>query len=420
MVGNTYGTWRNLLSHAKRISFVGVFGLNALSQTLVGGWLAHQDLMAFSVFALITGLGNLLAFLDFGAGAIVQTNFINYLTSNRSGDLLFVRFAIKQSFALSGLITMLAIILLIVSESSTLTLVAIYLIFLGLIISTNIANNLLYANKKSGLALCLSRSSWFWTLLIIVLFRNYFKDNLYQVSIVAVTCQFILGLIAATYCKVKNFLKDFDKISKVSDSEMLKYRKNYKSLALITGTAGIPLMLSLYADRYIVSYVSGTASIASLSVYGTIFSGTVGIINYLFYKERASIDFANRELNRRKSLGFLKIISGVGIIHLICGQLAIYFIYPSKVSNLQMQSLYSMAVISFGFSLRYQLLDVSFEFQKIVARSILLQASANIFLTFVLAHIIGPLAGPLATILAILLVQLPLLHSGIKRIHFTA
>jgi hypothetical protein len=410
---------RKVSVHAKTISFICIFGFNAVSQTLVSGWLASKDLKAFSVFALITGLGNILAFLDFGAGAMVQTNYIRYLATRRLGDIFFVKLAIKQAIALTILIASSAMILLIVSGNYIITLVAVYVAFLGLTITTNTANNLIYAHGEPEFALLLSRSSWFWTLLLIIVFKDYFEKNLYQVSIIAVVFQFISGLVAVVYCKVKKILGEFDQISIISDIEMLKLKLEYKSLALVTGIAGIPLMLSLHADRYIVSYVNGAESIISIAAYGSLFSGTAAIITFLFYKFRASTDLNSKVEIQQKSLVFLKISIVVGIVHLIFGQLAVYFLYPSEVSNLQMQTLYTLALISFALSLTYQLRDISMRFQKIVARSVLAQATVNLFLTFVLAHFIGPIAGPLSTVLAVLLVQIPLLHFGVNRTHIT-
>ena len=415
MMSKKFRVLRKLAVHVKTISFVGIFGLNALSQTLVSGWLASKDLKVFSVFALITGLGSILAFLDFGAGTMAQTNLIRYLVAGKLRDIFFVKLAINQSIALTFLLTTSAIVILIVSANFIITLVAVYLVFLGLTITTNTANNLIYAQGEPELALLLSRSSWVWTFLTVIFFQNYFEKNLYIVSIIAVVFQFLLGLLAIVYCRFKNIFIDLDKIREISDLEISNYKREYKSLALATGTAGIPLMLSLYADRYIISFVNGADSITSLAAYGTLFSGSAGIITYVFYKLRASTDFRSEVDIQKNSAVFLKIVIVVGIAHLISGQIAVHFFYPSNVSNLKMQILYTIALVSFAFSLFYQLRNISIKFQKILARSIFFQATINLILTFSLAHFLGPLAGPLSTILAILLVQIPMLHFGTTR-----
>jgi hypothetical protein len=397
--------------HIKRISFIGVFGVNALSQTLVGGWLASRDLKAFSVFALITGLGNLLAFLDFGAGTIVQTNYIGYLRDGSLKSFLFVKFALKQSLVVSVLICQIATVLLIVNESYFLNLAAIYLIFLGLTIMTNLAINLIYAVGKSEVALLLSRSSWFWTLLITLIFRGYFEDHLYQVSLIAVASQFLCGLLAVVFCIVKQLLKPSTQIRVIDRSTKNSYLRDYRTLALTTGLAGIPLMVSLYADRYIVSYVNGPSSILSLAAYGTIFSGTVGILNFLYYKKRAEIDYSSSMNVNYKIISFLKLVPIICIVYFVFGQLTIHFFYPEKISNLYIHFFYSLGLICIGLSLGLQLRSVSISYQRVIAQSVFWQALANIALTFTLAHFIGGIAGPLSTTLAILFVQLPILHA---------
>jgi len=397
--------------HMKRISFIGVFGVNALSQTLVGGWLASRDLKAFSVFALITGLGNLLAFLDFGAGTIAQTNYIGYLRNGSLKSILFVKFAMKQSLVVSGLICLTGTILLIVNQSYFLTLAAIYLILLGLTISTNLAINLIYAHGESELALLLSRSSWFWTLLITLIFKGYFEDHLYQVSLIAVASQFLCGLLAVMFCIARQFLKSSAQIRAVDRITKNSYLRDYRSLALTTGLAGIPLMVSLYADRYIVSYVNGPSSILSLVAYGTLFSGTVAILNFLYYKKRAEINYSSLINVNYEIISFLKLVPIICIVYLAFGQLAIHFLYPEKTSNLYIHFCYSLGLICIGLSLGLQLRSVSISYQRVIARSVFWQALANIVLTFTLAHFIGGIAGPLSTTLAILFVQLPILHA---------
>ena len=397
--------------HMKRISFIGVFGVNALSQTLVSGWLASRDLKAFSVFALITGLGNLLAFLDFGAGSIVQTNYIGYLRNGSSKSILFVKFALRQSLVISGLICLTGTTLLILNQSSFLALVAIYLILLGLTISTNLAINLIYANGKSEVALLLSRTSWFWTLLITLIFRNYFEDHLFQVSLIAVASQLLCGLLAVIFCIVKHLLKPSTQNRVVDRISKNSYLRDYRSLALTTGLAGIPLAVSLYADRYIVSYVNGPSSILSLAAYGTLFSGTVGILNFLYYKKRAEIDYSSSMNISFKIISFLKLVPIICTVYFAFGQLAIHFLYPEKVSNLYIHVFYSLGLICIGLSLGLQLRSVSITYQRVIARSVFWQSLTNIALTFTLAHFIGGIAGPLSTTLAILFVQLPILHA---------
>jgi hypothetical protein len=368
-------------------------------------------LKVFSVFALITGLGNLLAFLDFGAGTIAHTNYIGYLRNGSLKSIVFVKFALRQSIVVSGLICLTGTILLIVNQSSFLTLAAIYLILLGLTITTNIAINLIYAYGKSEIALLLSRSSWFWTLLITLIFRGYFEDHLYQVSLIAVASQFLCGLLAVMFCIVKQLLKPSPQIRVIDRITKNSYLRDYRSLALTTGLAGIPLMVSLYADRYIVSYVNGPSSILSLVAYGTLFSGTVGILNFLYYKKRAEINYSSTININYKIISFLKLVPIICIVYFAFGQLAIHFLYPEKISNLYIHVFYSLGLICIGLSLGLQLRSVSISYQRVIARSVFWQALANIALTFTLAHFIGGIAGPLSTTLAILFVQLPILHA---------
>lgn len=397
--------------HVKRISFIGIFGINAISQTLVSGWIASQDLKAFTVFALITGLGNLLAFLDFGAGTIAQTNYIGYLRNATSKSILFVKLAMRQSLLMSGLVCLTGTILLIRSQSSLLTLVATYLILLGLTISTNLAINLIYSYGQSELALLLSRSSWFWTLLITLTFRSHFTENLFHVSLIAVASQFLCGIVAVIYCSAKLLLKSSPKIKDLDYTTRISYYKDYKSLALASGLAGIPLIVSLYADRYIISYVTGPSSISSLVAYGNLFSGAVGIMNYLYYKKRAEIDYSNHKATNNEIISFIKIVPIVCIVYLGAGQLAIHLLYPAPISNLYIHFFYSLGLMCVGFSLGLQMRSISIGYQRVIARSVLWQSLANIALTFTLAHVIGGIAGPLSTTLAILFVQIPILYS---------
>ena len=170
-------------------------------------------------------------------------------------------------------------------------------------------------------------------------------------------------------------------------------------------------MVSLYADRYIVSYVNGPSSILSLVAYGTIFSGTVGILNFLFYKKRAQIDYSSPMNINYKIISFLKLVPIICIIYFAFGQLAVHFFYPEKISNLYIHFFYSLGLMCIGLSLGLQLRSVSISYQRVIARSVFWQALANIALTFTLAHFIGGIAGPLSTTLAILFVQLPILQA---------
>lgn len=410
---------RRIAVHAKTISFVGIFGLNALSQTLVSGWLASKDLKAFSVFALIIGLGSVLAFVDFGAGAMAQTNLVRYLATGNLRDIFFVKRAIFQSVLLSLLLSTTAIIVLSLDSNFTIKLVAVYLIFLGLTITTNTANNLIYAIGQSELALFLSRTSWIWTFLTIQIFSKYFENNLYQVPMLAIIFQFLLGCFSIMYCKIKKIVNDIEKVREISTSEVINYRREYRSLALITGTAGIPLMLSLHADRYVITLVNGSESIASLVAYGTLFSGSTGIMTFFFYKIRFAINFKSEPSIQQNSKYFTRIVIFIAISHLVFGQIAIYYCYPSVVSNIIMQMLYTVALLCFALTLRYQLHHISIRSQKKLARSVFFEAVFNLILTFCLAHYFGPLAGPLSTILAILFVQIPILYlkSPFRAIH---
>jgi hypothetical protein len=398
--------------HLKRISFIGVFGVNAISQTLVSGWIASKDLEAFSVFALVTGLGNLLAFLDFGAGSIAQTNYLRYLRSGSSKSIMFVKMAVGQSLAISGLICVTGTVLLVLSKSPTLNLVALYLVLLGLTISTNLAINLIYAYGRSELALLLSRSSWFWTLSIVMIFRSYFSANLYQVSLVAVASQFLCGTVAVSFCFVKHFFEKTPKIRDFDNLTRISHLRDYRSIALATGFAGIPLMVSLYADRYIVSYVNGPSSISSLAAYGTLFSGTVGIMNYLYYRKRAQIDYLNFTNSNYEIKSFVREALILCFFYLGAGQLVIHFIFPTQISNLSMHFFYTLGLICIGFSLGLQMRSVAIDYQRVIVRGTLWQSLANIALTFTLAHFIGGIAGPLSTMLAILFVQIPILFTG--------
>ena len=398
------------INHLKRISFIGIFGVNAISQTLVSAWIASQNLKTFTVFALITGLGNLLAFLDFGTGTIAQTNYIRYLKSGSLKSLFFVKIAIRQSLAISGLICFTGTALLVLSKSSNLNLVAIYLILLGVTIPTNLAVNLIYAYGRSEIALLLSRSSWFWTLFIVAIFRSYFAENLSQVSLIAVSSQILCGIFAVIFCNIKKLLDtshEFDKNSQINRASFLR---DYRSLAFATGLSGIPNMVSLYADRYIISFVNGSSNIASLAAYGSLFSGAVGILNYLYYKERAQIEFFDHLKSIYQVKKFVIKVSTVCFIYFLAGQFTIYLLYPEQISNLYIHLFYSLALLSTGLSLGLQMRSVSIDYQRVIVRSFSWQSIVNITLTFVLAYFIGAIAGPLSTLLAILFVQIPILY----------
>jgi hypothetical protein len=401
--------------HLQRVTFFGVFGLNALSQTLIGAWLASQDIAAFTVFALIAGLGNLLAFLDFGAGSIAQTNFLNYLRKGNLKSILFVKLALNQSAIISCLVVISGVITLFLNLNQFVNLAAVYFIFLGFTISTNMYTNLLYAKGYSNLALILSRSSWFWSALIIIVFSAYFKNNLYYVSVIAVIVQFFLGVCAAICCKLMGLFQDFVNIQLIQRDRLASYFCDYKLLAAATGFAAVPSILSLSADRYIVGYVNGSSSIASLSAYGTFFTGSVGLLNFVFYRFRANVSSAEINSLQLKTRSFRTQVCLFGIVHFICGQLLVITVYPIEISNFLMHLLYSLALIFLGFALSYQIQTVTFDFQKYIAKCMILQSFVNLFLTFALSYTIGPIGGALSTTISLSLVLLPLLHYKNKR-----
>jgi hypothetical protein len=312
---------------------------------------------------------------------------------------------------MSLLICLSGLALIVIGKTPFLDVLAIYLVILGLTVSTNMAINLLYSTGKSEIALLLSRSSWFWTLLLILTFKNYFNKNLYQVSLIAVTFQFLCGMIAVIFCKIHKVLKPSTNFKNIVPAQRRLFNRDYRALVIASSFAVVPQMISLHADRYIINYVLGSERISSIVAYGTLFSGTVGVLNYLYYKKRPEIDYSNIESTERESLKFIKITTAVSIFYLCVGQVLIQYLYPEQVSNLHIHLLYFFSLICVGLTLGLQLRSISVAYQKIISWSIFWQSMINIILTFILAHFLGEVAGPLSTFIAYLLIQIPFLHS---------